>query len=245
MSVVREQIKGAELIKDQEKPWRIFGAIGEGARSWSLRPGLPCDPSSGDPLEFVITVTEAGGGGDSTMAVGQSADYPLKLTTDNANYDGINAQLRGESCKLDADTDVRIRMKAKASEASTSDLLFGLCELKTDLLATGTGHAVTASAVEGVFFVKLSGAATIYVKSYKNGVQQTSVEVGALTTSDVDLALWWDGANVRAYVNDIEVARFAGTLPDGDLTPSINFRTGATTAITLDVAELAFAAVKD
>lgn len=245
MGVIREQIKGAELIRDQQRPWRVYGAVGEGASSWALRPGLPCDATTGDPHEFVVTVTEVGGGGDSTMAVGQSAGYPLKLTTDNANYDGINAQLRGESVILDADTDARLRAKVKASEASTSDLLIGLCELKTDLLATGTAHAVTATSVEGVFFVKLSGAATLYVKSYKNGAQQTSVEVGAIGTTDIDLALWWDGANVRAYVNDVEVARFAGTLPDGALTPSINFRTGATTAITLDVAEFAYAAVTE
>jgi len=244
MGIVREQIKGAELIRDQARPWRVYGAVGEGARAWGLRAGLPCDASSGDPAEFVVTVLEAGAGGDSTLAAGQAAGYPLRITTDNADYDGVNAQLRGETVKIDADTDVRLRMKCKASEEDDADLLFGLCELKTALMATTSAHGLS-SGVAGVFFVSISGEPTLYVKAYKAGVQTTSIEVGALGTADIDLALWWDGSTVRAFVDDVEVARFAGTLPDGELTPSVNYRTGAAAAVTLDIAELGYAAISD
>lgn len=244
MGIIRQQLKGAEIVIDQDKPWRIYGAIGEGARSWALRPGLPCDDTTNEPTEFITTLVEAGAG-DSSIAAGAAAGYPLKLTTDNAEYDGLNVQLRGESFKLDADTDARIRAVLKPSEEDDSDLLFGFAELKTDLMKTSTAHGVTATNVEGVFFVKPAGETKIYVEAYKNGTRITSIEVGDLAADDNDLALWWDGSNVRAYLADVEVARFAGTLPDGELTPSINFRTGAAAAITLEFAELAFAAVKD
>lgn len=245
MAIIRQQLKGAEIAIDQDKPWRIYDAVGEGARAWKLRPGLPCDDTTNNPTELITTKVETGGGGDSIIALGTAAGYPLKLTTDNAEYDGLNVQLRGESFKLDADTDARIRAVLKPSEEDDSDLLFGFAELKTDLMKTATAHGVTATNVEGVFFVKPSGETKIYVEAYKNGTRITSIEVGDLAADDNDLALWWDGSNIRAYVADVEVARFAGTLPDGELTLSINFRTGAAAAITLEFAELAFAAVKD
>lgn len=243
MGIEQVQINGALVWRDQSKPWKVYGAIGEKARSWALRPGLPCDDTTGDPTEFAVTVTEAGAGGDSTIAVGTADGYPLLLTTDNAAYDGINAQLRGESAVLAAGNFVAIRTKVKISEDNTSDFLFGLCELKTDLMRTGTAHGVQTSNVEGVFFVKVSGGTGVLLKAYKDGAEVASVAVGVLTEEDREFALLWDGAKIHAYVDDVEVAEFAGTLPDGVLTPSINFRTGATTAITASFAELAYVSV--
>ena len=65
-----------------------------------------------------------------------------------------------------------------------------------------------------------------------------------VTTADIDLAVRWDGVKFHFYVNDVEKATIAGTLPTVALTPSINWRTGATAAITLSVAELAFVSVE-
>lgn len=229
---------GGQIWADDDKPFRIYGAVGEGVRFWGLRPGLPCDDTTLVPTELISTVT-----GTSPLTAGVAAGYPLLLTTGATEYNGANVQLRGAVVSLAASKEVIVRAKIKMSEANTSDFLFGLAELKTDLLATGTGHAVTASAVEGVFFHKPAGAssAAISVKSYKNGTLATSIAAGTMTTADIEYALYWDGLKIHALINNVEVASFAGTLPDGVLTLSLNIRAGAAAAITASIAELAMA----
>jgi hypothetical protein len=75
---------------------------------------------------------------------------------------------------------------------------------------------------------------------YVSGALVSIVAVGDLSTDDIDYALWWDGVNLHAFLDGTEVAKFAGSLPDGELTPSINVRTGAAAAVTASIAELAF-----
>lgn len=229
-------VNGGLIWADDAKPRHIYDAAGEGVRFWGLRPGLPCDDTTNSPTELITTVT-----GSSPLTAGVAAGYPLLLTTGGTEYNGANVQLRGAVVSLSASKEAIVRGKIKLSQATTSDFLFGLCELKTDLLATGTAHAITASAVEGVFFHKVSGATAITVKSYKDGTQATSVAAGTMTTSDIDYAIWWDGVKVHAYIDNVEVASFAGTLPDGVLTLSLNVRTGSAAAITASIAELAMA----
>lgn len=230
---------GALVARDQDKPWRIYDAYGDGVREYHIRAGMPCDDTTARPLEFVSTLA-----GTSPVTAGQAAGYPLLVTTGSTEYNGANVQLTGEHAKLVSGKEVFLRGKMIVSEEKTCDLLFGLCELKTDLLKGSVAHGITATSVEGVFFFKASGATetTIYLKSFKDGTEAASVAVGALSKTDpVDLALWWDGVRLHAYVNDVEKAVIQGTLPDGELTPSLAFKTGAAAAITLSVAELAFA----
>lgn len=232
---------GALVFSDANKPWRVYGAFGEGAREYHIRAGLPVDDTTARPTEFVSTLA-----GTSPVTAGQTSGYPLLITTGATEYNGANVQLSGEHVKLVAGKEVFLRGKMIVSEEKTCDLLFGLCELKTDLLKGSVAHGITATSVEGIFFFKVSGATetTIYLKSYKDGTEVASVAVGTLgKTADIDLALWWDGVRVHAYVDDVEKAVIQGTLPDGDLTPSINFKTGAAAAITLSVAELGFVVV--
>jgi hypothetical protein len=224
-----------------DKPWRIYGAYGEGARSYCLNAGMPADDTTNTPTGFVVTAA-----GTSPVTVGQVKGYPLLVTTGGTEYNGSNVQLRGETVKLESGVEAYFRFKGLVSEEKTCDLLVGLCELKTDLLKNSIAHGVLATNVEGVFFFKVSGASetTIYLKTYKDGTETGSVAVGTLTkTAVIDLALWWDGSKIHAYVGDVEKAVVAGTLPDGELTPSIAFKTGAAAAITLSVAELALAVV--
>ena len=235
---------GAKIWQDGTYPWKVYGAVGEGARSWALQPGIPCDDTTLDPTCFVVTVVEAGGGGDSTITAGEVQGFPLLLTTDNAEYDGLNVQLRGEQAKLIAAKQVYLRGKFKLSEATQSDFLFGLAELKTDLMKTSSAHGVLATGVEGAFFVKVDGATAINFEVYKDGAKESTTAVGTMTTSAIDYAIWWDGTRIHVYVDNVEVATLIGTLPDGNLTPSINFRAGTTTAITASVAELAYVSIE-
>jgi hypothetical protein len=228
--------KGAKIWRDQANPWKIFGAIGEGARSWALRAGLPCDDTTLVPTELISTVT-----GTSPLTAGVADGYPLLATTGATEYNGINAQLRGAVALLGAGKEAFFRAKAKLSQANTADFLLGLCELKTDLMKVSAAHGVLATGVEGAFFVKPSGATTLFFKVYKDGVETSSVNLGAATTDDTDYAIWAEGTRIHAYLNNVEVANVVGVIPDGVLTPSFNVRAGASAAITLSFAEMAFA----
>jgi len=231
--------KGAGAWQDDRFPWKTYKALGDGATAFNIREGLAFDDTTARPIEFVNTLT-----GTSPITAGVAAGYPLLITTGGTEYNGVNMQRAGESAKLVAGSETFLRGKFLPSEEKTVDFLFGLCELKTDLMKVSAAHGVLATNVAGVFFVKVSHASevTIYLKSYVSGAETSSVAVGTLSkTVAVDLALWWDGNRVHAYVDDVERALVSVSLPAGELTPSINFRTGATAAFTLSIAELSFA----
>ena len=179
-----------------------------------------------------------------TVAAGIVQGYPMLLTTTATAYDGINLQMRGSSCKTAANTQWFLRGKLKASEASTSDLLFGVALLKTDLMKTSAAHGVLATGVEGCFFSKVSGAAAMTFYTYVAGTMTNSIAVGNLTAADIDYAIWWDGIYLRAYLNNVLVAQFSTSLPTVAMTPSFNYRTGASAAITLSVGELSYVSVE-
>jgi hypothetical protein len=239
IGIISRGTKGAKVFQDDQKPWKVYGGFGEGLREFHLSPGLPADDTTNTPTNFICTAV-----GTSPVTVGVADGFPLLVTTGGTEYDGQNIQLRGATAKLSSSTEVFVRAKLKASEATDSDLLFGLCILKTDLMKTSAAHGVLATGVEGVFFVKVDGGTSIYAKSYKAGTEASSVLVGTLGVVSADYAIWWDGAFVHFYINDIEVAKFAGTLPDQMLTPSFNFRAGSAAARTLSVAEFAFVDVE-
>jgi len=235
LELITRGTKGAKVWQDSQKPWKVYGGVGEGLREFHLRPGMPADDTTNSPTELIATVT-----GSSPTTIGIVDGYPLLTTTGATEYDGSNLQLRGSTAKLVASTELFLRGKIKASEATDSDLLFGLCQLKTDLMKTSTAHGVLATGVEGIFFVKVDGGTSIYAKSYKAGTEYSSVLVGTLGVVNIDLAIWWDGVYAHFYVNDVEMAKFAGTLPDQMLTLSVNFRAGSAAARTLSYSEICF-----
>jgi len=169
---------GGKIWQDQSYPWKVYGGMGQGIRSWVLRPGLPADDTTLVPTEFIVTQV-----GTSPLTVGEAAGYPLLLTTGATEYDGANIQLRGETMTFAAAKQAFLRGKIKLSEATQIDFLFGLCELKTDLMKTSAAHGVLATNVEGVFFVKVDGGTSILLKSYKDGTEAASVAVGTMSIS--------------------------------------------------------------
>jgi hypothetical protein len=241
MGLVIRDIGGAKVWSDDQKPWKIYDGIGEGVRAWKLRPGLPADDTTNTPTEVIVTAT-----GTSPLTVGVAAGYPLLASTGTTEYNGLNIQLRGESAKLAAGKQVFLRGKIKPNADTTMDLLFGLAELKTDLMKTSAAHGVN-TAVTGVFLVKVSSATVkeLVLEAHVAGVKTASVAIGDLAKDvDNDLALWWDGDKLRVYLNDAEKASISSGLPTSELTPSINLRAGAAAAVTCGIAELAFVNVE-
>lgn len=230
-------INNAAVYYEEGFLYRWVEALGRNVRKFLLRAGFPVDDTTGDPTEFVDTVVEAGTG-DTLVTNSETAGYKMLVTTAANEYDGANLQVRGELFKLSADKPLSFRAVLKASEATQSDLLVGLCELKTDLLNTTGSHAITSSAVEGVFFYKKDGATTIKAESYKDGAEVAGVNaVAAMNAADTIYEIYWDGTSVYFYLDGVLVTSTTA-IPDGDLTVSINFRNGDANAHTLLVKEL-------
>jgi hypothetical protein len=230
-------VNSAQVFYEEGNESRWIDARGINVVKAILAPGSPCDDGTGDPTRFTVTVTEAGGGGDSTIVNSATINQLLLLTTDNADYDGLNVQLKGEAFKLSASKPLYFGIRCLISDATQSDFLVGLCETHGDLVKTGVAHGIAAADVEGVFFFKVDAGTTIAAKTYLNGAETATANCAtAMDTSLHTYEIVWDGTTVYFFVDSILVTSVAASLPDGDLTPSINFRTGENVAKSMRVA---------
>lgn len=197
-----------------------------------IGPGVPTDDTTGDPTQYTMTVVEAGAG-NSTVVNSATAGEALLFTTAANEYDGINLQMKGETFKLEASKPLYFGAKLKVSDATQSDILIGLCETDTTLLATSSAHAIAVSG-DGAFFSKLDASTTLAGKAYLDGAQSASANYGTAIADDTafTVELYWDGVNLKYYVNDSLIQTINASLPDGDLTFSINYRAGAAAAKT-------------
>ncbi len=235
MGVSTKNVLTALVYYDGNNSDRWLDALGSDVVKYILGPGSAVAESSS---EFVVTLVE-GGAGESTIVNSATVGNSLLLTTDAAEYDGLNVQLRGEAFKIETDKPLYFGIKVTASEATNADLLVGLCETNTALLATSSAHAIGASNIEGIFFTKIDGGTSIVANVYKDNALTGSATYGtAFSTSATIFEWYFDGTTLYASVNGNVVGSFTDGFPDGDLTPSINFRAGSTDARTLQVAWL-------
>lgn len=226
MSVSSKWVREALVYYQEGNEARWLDAIGSNVVKWELRPGEPTNAT--DSLyNFVTTVTEAGAG-ETVMVPAQVGGKLVKIYTDAAEYDGVNAQLQGESFKLTAGLPLYFGAKIDIDDATQSDLLVGICELNTAMLATAAAHAIGGANVEGLFFVKIDGGTTIMAKAYKDNAQTATANVStALDTSAHVYEIYWDGATAYFYFDGVLVTSVTSGFPDGDLTVTINVRAGS------------------
>jgi hypothetical protein len=230
-----KQIREATVYYEGGNESRWLDARGNNVVKFILDKGIPCDDATGKPQRFTITVTETGAG-SCTIVNTDTAGVALKLTTDDAEYEGINMQAKGEPFKLTTALPFYFGIKCSISDATQSDMLVGLCLTQTDLMKVAVAHGVTAAGVEGVFFVKVDAETTIRAKTYLAGTQTGTADYAtAMDTSAHIYELLWDAGYINFYIDGNLVTKVAASLPTVDLTPSINFRTGSNNARTMSV----------
>jgi len=222
-----DTINDALVYNDSAYSHRLFDAFGNNVRKWLLGGPVHTDDTTAVPTDLTVTAVNT-----STVTQSATAGNTLVLTTDAAEYDGVNVQVKGEQFKFDSAKPLYFGAAIIVPEATELDLLVGLAETKTDLLKTSTAHGVTATNVEGVFFLKTDGATTVEMKVYKDGAQTFTGIASAAVTKDVEhiYELYWDGTNLSFYYDSVLISQIAAGLPDGDVTPSINFRAGSAAA---------------
>jgi hypothetical protein len=179
---------------------------------------IPVDDTTGLPTAWTNTLVQTGAG---NTTVG-SADYSggaLAIVTDNADNDGANCQLRGESFKLASGNVLYFGVKVKLSETIQSDLFVGLAITDTDILGGIT---------DGIGFKKVDGSATLTFILTKNSTT-TTINLAAMADGvETMLEFYFDGTTVEVFVDGVSVATPAVTnlVDDEELRPSVHFLTG-------------------
>ena len=231
-NVVGERYKGNLVYVDRGahlKRW--IEAIGPDVVSFSddfTRVGLA---SSEAGPEWTVTRVE-GGGGESTIAGNDGSGGYLRITTDAAENDGINAQLVNESFKFKTTNYLYFGAFGVAiSDVTQSDFFLGLAITDTDILGGVTDR---------VGFESLDGATALKAMLEKDSTETLSASLATLVDATaVDLEFFWDGPNSRIefFVNGASASVPAVTnLPDDeDLRLTWQFLTGAAAAKTMDV----------
>ncbi|GAH39486.1 unnamed protein product, partial [marine sediment metagenome] len=76
----------AMVLRDNWYSHRWFDAVGHGVTKYIQEfATLDSDDTTGDCTEFELTITEAGGGGDTTHVITDHDGGALLITTDNGN----------------------------------------------------------------------------------------------------------------------------------------------------------------
>lgn len=169
---------------------------------------------------WTTTLVEAGAG-ESTVTIPDAAAGTLLLTADANDNDGVNLQMIGETFGLSSSQLLTyFGARFKASEATQSDWLLGLCITDTDLLGGMT---------DGVYFEKVDGGTGISFTTEKDSTETQSDSLGTFAADTwTTVEFCFANGAVYAFLNGTLVATHTDNIPDDELlTPSIQFLNGA------------------
>jgi hypothetical protein len=227
------------VLRDNWYSHRWYDAVGHGVTKYIQEfATLDSDEDTGDATEFQLTITEDGGGGDSTHVITDLAGGALLITTDNQAVDGINMQLgavAGECIDLSADQLLYFGTEFAINDVDQTDIFAGVGVTETDW---------SGGLTDGMYFRSEDESATLYFVTEKNSVE-LATEVATLADNTyIKVEYLFDGQNVRAYVNDdlkATVAKSAATFPNDELMRlTVEFLTGEATANTCTMKRLSF-----
>jgi hypothetical protein len=236
MTVVTEEIKGALVFRDNVNTHRWYNAIGPGVTKYINNfETLDSDDSTGDATEFELTITEGGGGGDTTHVITDLAGGALLITTDNLENDGINMQLgaaAGESIGLSGDYPLYVGTELAINDVDQTDLFFGVGVTDTDW---------SGGITDGIYFSSIDESSALNFTTEKDSVENATAAATLADGVYIRMEFLYDGVNVKAYINDVEVtaaktAGSAATFPDDELLRlTLEFLTGEAIANTCTV----------
>lgn len=190
--------------------------------------------------DWTLTTVEAGSGA-ATEALTDAHGGVLLVTNDNADNDSDFFQKVGESFLPASGKRLIGKFRFKVSDATESEVYFGLMVTDTDPLSSTAGDGVT----DGIFFMKEDGTTNV------NFYVQKDATTGQLTTSAVTtlandtwtelafsfdgnryVTLWKDGAQLSTVDLTTTLTTY---LPDTELTVSFGLKNGEAAAKTLSV----------
>jgi hypothetical protein len=233
MSTLTKTVNNATVFYDSTYTQRWYDAIGPDVAKYLQEfVNLPVDDTTGDPVEFVNTITEVGGA--STAVLTDAAGGALLITCAGNENDGYRMQLGGagggECVKLEGSYPLYCGIKFQVNDADQVDFLFGVAVTDTDILG-----AVT----DGMYFRSVDEDAEMMFVVEKDSAE-TAIEVATLgDATDITAEFLFDGSVVRAYADGVEMASIRSTAPnfpdDMEMRLSLEFLAGAAVASTLTV----------
>ena len=239
MTVTTFAAHRALVLRNDWYSHRWYDAVGHGVTKYIQEfATLKSDDTTGDATEWMVTITEAGGGGDSTHAVTDVAGGALLITTDNQAVDGVNMQLgavAGESISLNYNQYLYFGTELAINDVDQTDIFAGVGVTDTDW---------SGGITDGMYFRSEDESAVLYFVTEKNSVELAT----AVATLADDTYIWleylFDGVNVKAYVNNnlvATVAKTAATFPNDELMRlTVEFLTGEAIANTCTIKSLRY-----
>lgn len=201
--------------------------------------GLPFELPYPDPAKYIYefddfhsytaaqwTVTETQAG--ATQAAASGFGGWLLLTNSAADDDVISLQKAIKAYQLTAGKKTFFEVRFKTSDATQSDLLFGLVITDTTPL----------SHTDGIVFRKDDGDANIDFASVKNSAGEAETAIATLVSDTfMKLGFFYDGKDIHLYVNDVKVKIIRdAVIPDDELLhPTLHLQNGEAVAKTLTI----------
>lgn len=173
---------------------------------------------------WTVTETDAA----ATEATTDGKGGLLLITNTAADNDAVVMQRLGESFLFVAGKQTFFSARFKVSDATQSDILFGLVITDTTPLA----HT------DGVIFRKDDGDANIDFASVKNSVGSSAVAVGTLVDNTfTELAFYYDGKNCLLFKDGVLLSRVADLIipDDEEVRVTLMLQNGEAVAKTMTV----------
>ena len=185
------------------------------------------------------TVTETDGSATEATTAGDGG--LLLITNTAADNDAVVMQKTPAAFAMTAGKQAWFKVKFKVSDATQSDIQFGVVIVDTTPL----------DATDGIYFIKNDDAATVDFIVRKNATTGSTIATSVATLSNntyVTLGWYYDGISLVQYsVDDVIKGAVSGTsafLPDAtNLTVSMMIQNGEAVAKTMTV-DYIFAAVE-
>jgi len=225
MAIEMATVKGNFVFRDDVNTWRWYDAIGPNVVKW-LEDAVTFNvgDTGANPTAYVTTEV-----GTNTVApVAGAPGGRVVITTGATENNGLEMQLLGEAFKLSSGHQCYFGARFAGNDVDQSDFLLGLAITDTTCIAGCT---------DGLYFRSVDESGVLNFILEKNSVE-TSNAAATMTDGAYVTAEWfWDGTNVTAYINGVQVAQVATTdasFPNDEyMTPTIGILTGENSANTL------------
>jgi len=180
--------------------------------------------TAGDWTETATSV----GTGTSASAISDAAGGVVTLTSAANENDGAFYESQGESWTITAGKKMWIKVRFKTSDATQSDIIFGLHSTST----------TPQTAANRFLFESVDGSAAVYFNSDDNTNDEDSTTVATLADATwITLAAYYDGAgNVLLFADNVHITTFTPTtIPTTELALGWGQLNGSASVETLDV----------
>lgn len=227
--VVETRVKGNLLFIDQDGHLRrVVDAIGPDVTKYIAHPS-DFGSAGQDPSGWTTTMVETGGGGDSDINGSATPGATFDIVTDNAENDGVSAQMGGSVFELTSDQDLYFGIRFKINDVTQSDFFLGLAVTDT---------AILGGVTDRIGFQSLDGSTDLKFMVEKDSSETLTAALATLADDTyVTCEFYWNGTALTVFVNDAEVTGPALTnLPDDlGLRLSLELLTGEAAAQTMTV----------